>query len=103
MPRHRSRPLMLVTLNHHGRPQGQVPLTTLNASTGPQPVICARVSDGPPAVPSRQSVCDGCLARIWLSPATEVLIPQLRASVVCWCCCGSGARPRPPGSGRTGP
>jgi hypothetical protein len=65
-----------------------VPLAEFNQGTGPQGVVCQRVADGPPAVPSREGVCDGCLARVWLSPSTQDLVPHMRAPEImclqCW-------------------
>jgi hypothetical protein len=81
MPR-RQHPQDLLVIGKDFRSTASVSYADFNAGTGPQPVVCHRVSDGPPAVPSRQATCDHCLARVWVAPSTEAAMRQMRAPTV---------------------
>jgi len=88
MSRHRARKAVLLQLGPDLTPTRALKLESYNRGHGPQPVVCQRVADGPPAVPSKQGTCDTCLARVWLAPSTLTLLPQMRApEIMCMHCC----------------
>jgi hypothetical protein len=88
MSRRRARPVHLVQIDAKLRVKGTVSLEAYNQGTERQVIVCMRVADGQPEVPSQQGSCDGCLARVWLAPSTMNLLPQLRApEVICLQCC----------------
>jgi hypothetical protein len=87
MPKRRH-PQDLFVLGKEFHPVARLSYTDFNAGTGPQPVVCQRISDGPPAVPSRTATCARCLARVWVAPSTEAAMRQMRApTVICLACC----------------
>lgn len=80
----RRRVTHVVKLDRELRQVARLSLADYNAGSKPQPIICCRVADGPPHIASRQGTCDLCLARIWIAPSTEDLLPQMRAPTL-WC------------------
>jgi hypothetical protein len=79
----------LIEFDRQLRPEKHVSFDDYNAGTGPQPVVCLRCADGPPAVPSVRDVCTRCLSAVWLSRVTEAALTQLRQPVlVCMQCMG---------------
>src|SRR5438132_13774683 len=66
------------------KPEKLVSYDDFNAGDGPQPVVCQRCADGPPAVPSVRDVCVRCLAAVWISRGTEESTTQMRQPEL-WC------------------
>jgi hypothetical protein len=85
--RKRIRDLGLIQFGSTMQPEQRVSYGAYNAGDGPQPVVCLRCADGPPAVPAAREVCGTCLAAVWLSRTTEAAMTHMRQPViVCTAC-----------------
>jgi hypothetical protein len=70
MPQHQRHALDLVQLNADLEVERFASYDDLNAAQEVQPVVCMRVTDGAPAVPSKRETCGKCLAQVWIAPET---------------------------------
>ena len=83
----RTRDRGLIQLGKGMKPEKRVSYEEFNAGTGPQPVVCQRCADGPPAVVSVRDVCVRCLAAVWLSRTTEEAMTHMRQpEILCMHC-----------------
>src|SRR5260370_9362493 len=74
----RTRALGLIQFGKGMRPEKRLSYDEYNDGAGPQPVVCLRCGDGPPAVASVRDVCVRCLAAVRLSRTPEGAITHLR-------------------------
>ena len=94
--RQRLRDAGLIQFGPGLRPEQVISYDAFNAGAGPQPVVCARCADGPPAVPSVRDVCTQCLAAVWVSRVTELAMTHMRQPVLRCFPCAMTAAEAPP-------
>jgi|SRR5260370_568210 hypothetical protein len=83
----RTRALGLIQFGKGMRPEKRLSYDEYNDGAGPQPVVCLRCGDGPPAVASVRDVCVRCLAAVWLSRTTEEAMTHMRQpEILCMPC-----------------